>query len=285
MLTKQWLSEGWPLAVFTLSFGVAAIHISQAEETGTESFRFFREPEINYWNEPVTPKKVQPTQSKSEGATPQALKSVQSGFAWNKYLNPSNDEFFKEGDYTPPAPFMEITRNPTDSNIENWFKYLGMKNELMQRLQEKLTEYAAKKSQQNIPLPQPYGSALASDPSALSKMAAKVRYEPAPSLQVKDFRLRLYFDSHCPHCEHMMGTVRELMQLGYWVELKQTDKDVSARSRIPFAVTSASSEELKRYQIESVPVLLVGNLKSQSFFKIQGYQPTNEVIRVLKEKR
>ena len=37
-------------------------------------------------------------------------------------------EFFKEGDYSPPEPFMELARNPTDENIRMWFQYLDKKN-------------------------------------------------------------------------------------------------------------------------------------------------------------
>jgi hypothetical protein len=37
-------------------------------------------------------------------------------FSWKKYLNPENDEFFQEGNYKPPAPFMELARRRTKKN-------------------------------------------------------------------------------------------------------------------------------------------------------------------------
>ncbi len=257
-----------------------------ADVVQESSVQYFKDPEIDFWKNDSTQdatKKVPPenlAKSELKNATP----ATKGSFTWNKYLNPSNDEFFKEGDYTPPAPFMEIARNPTDQNIENWFKYLEAKNTLLQTLQVKLSEYVAKRSVPGLVALNTSVATPEINPEALNRIRQRYAIPHAPTANVKQFRLRLYFDSHCPHCQHMMGTVRELMELGYWVELRQTDSDVSARSRIPFAVTSATPEELKRYQIETVPVLLVGNLKTQSFSKIQGYQPTAEVLRALRTK-
>ena len=92
----------------------------------------------------------------------------------------------------------------------------------------------------------------------------------------------MYFDSHCPHCEHMLSTtIRELSAMGYWIELRQVDRDESARAKIPFPVSPASPDELKRYGIESVPVLLIGDLKARSFFKMQGDQTSSAVLAAI----
>jgi hypothetical protein len=79
----------------------------------------------------------------------------------------------------------------------------------------------------------------------------------------------------------MMTTLGELSRLGYEIELRQIDSDLSARSKIPFQVSSASPSELKQYQISAVPVLLVGDIKRQTFFKLQGYQPKEAVLQAL----
>ncbi len=273
---KRWRFEIWLFTgVVFLNVFLYSLPPAHAEGTQESGVEFFKDPKIDFWKEnsvPVNPERV--AVAPKRAAPPSAPKTT---FTWNKYLNPSNDEFFKEGDYLPPPPFMEIARNPTDQNIENWFKYLETKNSLLQTLQVKLAAYTARKSGVGAASPE-------IEPDALKRIQQRYETPQAPALNAKQFRLRLYFDSHCPHCEHMMGTVRELMQLGYWVELRQIDDDVSARAKIPFAVASATPEELKRYQIESVPVLLVGNLKKQSFFKIQGYQPSAEVLKVLNGK-
>jgi len=244
--------------------------------------QYFKDPDLDFWKkeEPNTKpaSTVANIAKKQLESSPKA--SGKSQFPWNKYLSPSNDEFFKEGDYTPPAPFMEIARNPSDENIENWFRYLETKNELLRNLQERLNQFAVKHPQlssANYPTSIP----KTIDDEAITKVSARLE-KPQPIIKdTKGFRMRLYFDSHCPHCQKMLGTVADLMRMGYWVELKQIDKDTSIRSKIPFTVSDASPDELKRYQIDAVPVLLIGDLKHQTFSKVQGYHSYQEVVSAL----
>ena len=263
---------------------VVSVALSATAAFAESDFEYFKNPALNYWGQDVNLVKPEtPRLHSVKQNSPAESKAGQSGFQWNKYLSPNNDEFFKEGDYTPPAPFMEIARNPTDDNIEHWFSYLQTKNELLHRLQEKLTEFAAHHPQHIPGMSAQFSGGSDTDMGAVKQIAARLESPPLPAADVKRFRLRLYFDSHCPHCEHMMGTISELMQLGYWVELRQIDKDVAARSKIPFPVTGATPDEVHRYQIESVPVLLVGDLKAKTYFKIQGYQSTAAVVSALRQ--
>ena len=256
-------------------------------------FSYFGEPELNYWKQTAPKGDGAATMTMGRPLVAPTKGPAQPGagtFPWLKYSDPKNDEFFREGDYTPPAPFMEIARNPTDSNIENWFHYLETKNQLLHRLQEKLTAYAANHGQSlppNMPaLPPEMAGAAAEAPAVVARASARIGGAPAPRPEAKQYRLRLYFDSHCPHCEHMLSTtIRELSALGYWIELRQVDRDESARAKIPFSVSPAPPEELKQYGIESVPVLLIGDLKAKSFFKMQGYQTAAAVLGALSDKR
>jgi hypothetical protein len=245
-------------SIFATILGAQEFHSAIADE----AFQYFDHQEIDYWNkgQPTEPLVVRIT-SNPISRLPEKLSGQ---FPWQKYLNPKNDEFFREGDYTPPAPFMEIARNPSDENIANWFRYLQTKNEITRRLQEKLQAYAGMNGQQ-------LASAEPVRPLSNSILAP----------DAKRFRLRLYFDSKCPHCQHMLDTVKELSQMGFLVELRQIDQDLSIRARIPFPVTNASPEELKQYQIDGVPLLLVGDLSQGTFFKIQGYQSTHSVLQAL----
>ena len=242
-----------------------------------DGIQFFKEPEMDYWNKPGIK-----TQSQNQSTRPsstqdnhtknkEASSARDSSFPWKKYLDPKNDEFFREGEYLPPAPFMEIARDPSDENIDHWFKYLEAKNEITRRLQARLSEYSAK---------HPLGALTSDAPIAISEKTIKL---PSIRADAKRFRLRLYFDSKCPHCEHMIETLKALSQRGYSIELKQLDSDTQARSRIPFPVSGATPSELKQYKIESVPVLLVGDLKARTYFKIQGYQPEDSVLRTFTE--
>jgi len=256
-----------------------------AESPSGGEVQYFKDPELDYWKTSEPAPKVKPAANNTEKkvTTNPPIPNNGKAFQWNKYLSPSNDEFFKEGDYTPPAPFMEIARNPSDANIENWFKYLETKNELLRNLQQRLGEYSTIHPQPGLANYAPSVPKIV-DEEVMAKTQARVEAPVPIKADSKNFRMRLYFDSHCPHCQKMLGTVAELMRMGYWVELKQVDKDTSIRAKIPFAVSDAAPEELKRYQIESVPLLLVGNLKKQTFSKIQGYHEAREVLSVIAKK-
>ena len=65
--------------------------------------------------------KQSPTQDAAAGDQTKGGSLSGGAFPWHQYLDPKNKEFFKEGDYTPPEPFMEIVRNPTDANLKRWF--------------------------------------------------------------------------------------------------------------------------------------------------------------------
>src|SRR3989338_3450324 len=105
------------------------------------SFDYFSN-SIDYWQaqqEVKAPKKPEPkAQIKEQSAPPK------SGFDWSKHLDPKNEEFFREGDHTPPAPFMELARNPSDENIKRWFAMIEMKNKMMERLHVSMTNYLQK---------------------------------------------------------------------------------------------------------------------------------------------
>jgi hypothetical protein len=147
---------------------------------------------IDYWQakeitkeqrkpEPKTPVKEQPTLPKA-------------GFDWSKHMDPKNDEFFKEGDHTPPAPFMELARNPTDENIKRWLSMIEMKNQMMERLHVSMANY----------LQQNQSKLNTEEKNLITQNVQKIAPQ---NIDVKRFRFRLYFESSCPHCHHMMAVV------------------------------------------------------------------------------
>ena len=269
---------------------LCAFLLGVKDGTASSDFSYFQAPELNYWKEPQATGDGIPVPTNHIPTAPTKIPQVTgtSAFPWQKYLDPKNDEFFKEGDYSPPAPFMEIARNPSDSNIENWFHYLETKNLLLHRLQDRLTAYTVSHpqaaTQEMAAMSPEMARAVDQAPPVLTRVSTRLVNAPAPRIDAKRFRIRMYFDSHCPHCEHMLATtIHELSDLGYWIELRQVDHDEAARARIPFPVNPASSDELKRYRIESVPVLVIGDLKAKSFFKMQGYQASPAVLSALQE--
>jgi hypothetical protein len=281
-----------------IMMGLASIILLGASSAFADTeFSYFEQGDLNYWKEPTPPKPSLTAKRSLPGTSVKppgeaAASGSPKTFAWNKYLDVKNDEFFKEGDYTPPAPFMEIARNPTDENIENWFRYLETKNETLHRLQARLEDYAAT-HRGEVKFP----PGAVRDPSVAAQIQAAavsseqvqrdlVRRLPRPQAPLPDarsFRLRMYFDAHCPHCKRMMGTLSTLSNLGFMIELRQVDADTKIRSEIPFPVVSATREELKKYQVEGVPLLLVGNLKKGTVSRVQGYQSAENVLKAIRE--
>jgi thiol-disulfide isomerase/thioredoxin len=223
---------------------------------------------IDYWQEKQAikaPKKPDPKpQAKEQPAQPKA------GFDWSKHMDPKNDEFFKEGDHTPPAPFMELARNPTDENIKRWFTMIDLKNQMMERMHVSMANYL-QKNQMKLNTEE-------------KDLIAQNTQKMAPqNIDVKRFRFRLYFESSCPHCHHMMATMKDLQDLGYYGELRQVDKN-KPNFPLPFAAAQASPEELKSREITSWPVLFIADTGKKLIYRVNGYQTTEQVLQILASK-
>jgi hypothetical protein len=188
-------------------------------------------------------------------------------FDWAKYSDPKNPEFFKEGDYTPPAPFMELARNPSNENIQRWFSLMEVKNKLMANLQKRIGEFVSKVS---IPL----------DSEELALVAQQQARMAPKQVDFKRFRFRLYFDSSCHHCKSMLNTLKDLQDMGYYVELRQVD-DRRPDYPIPFPIVHATKEELKERKINSWPVMFVADTQKELVYRIDGYFPTQGVLATL----
>lgn len=225
---------------------------------------------INFWNKeekPAVPKVLE----KTKGPEEEARKQEKIGqFDWKTQLDPKNDEFFKEGDYTPPRAFMELARNPSDANIQNWFKLMETKNALAQRLEARIQEYVQKNDTK----------LESAGKSYLLERTPKV----ALATEKERFRFRMYFDSKCPHCKRMMSTMEELERQGFFVELRQTDSDdLKVAPKLP--VIRATKDELHEKDVKSVPLLLVGDMKQKAVYRITGFQTVESIFQLIQSSR
>lgn len=227
-------------------------------------FRFF-DSNIDYWNEQK--KEEKSTTPAAPEKTPSASPS-DSKFDWKKHLDPSSKEFFREGEYTPPEPFMELVRNPTDENIKNWFSMIEKKNELTSRMMGRIQEYLAKNSTKLEPQSK---SILVSAKESLQKT------QPETSR----YRFRFYFDSQCPHCKRMFATISDLQSRGFYVEAFQIDSADDPLPGLATAITKASKDDVEKHQIKSVPLLLIGDLQRKVVYRLSGYQSTDSVLEAI----
>lgn len=55
---------------------------------------------------------------------------------WGAYLDPNHLEFWKEGDYTPPAPLIWAMKDPTPQNISLYKTYLQKRAAILELFQQ-----------------------------------------------------------------------------------------------------------------------------------------------------
>ncbi len=229
----------------------------------------FFDSNINFWdkseNKPLLPSQESPAPAESKDAK----------FPWKNYLDPKNKEFFKEGDYTPPEPFMEIARNPSDENIKNWFEFMKRKNELARRLDERVREYLIKNGQKEVAvtIPQSRQPKL----ETTSKQAANIPFD------AERFKVRMYFESTCPHCRRMFRVLKRLQEEGVEVHALQVDRGPVPEDEKIVPLGIATKAEIKKHGINGVPFIIVADTKTKSLLPpIQGYHDFEDVIQLLK---
>lgn len=254
----------WPRSISSAVWGGVVGVVLLSSVAHANDFNFFSSG-IDYWNE----------QKKEEKSTPAAVPEKKPSaptpdkkFDWKAHLDPSNKEFFREGEYTPPEPFMELVRNPTDENIKNWFAMIEKKNELTSRMMGRMQEYLAK----NEAKMEPQSKAIL--------VNAKETLQKAPP-ETSRYRFRFYFDSQCPHCKRMFATVSDLQSRGFYVEAFQVDSVDVALPGLTVAVTKASKTDVEKHQIKSVPFLLIGDLQKKVVYRLSGYQSTDSVFEAI----
>lgn len=190
-------------------------------------------------------------------------------FDWKKHLDEKNDEFFREGEYIPPAPFMEVARNPSDENVRLWMTYLDKKNFLAERLRTRIAEFSSKGVQTTTP--------------RVVEERVTQQAQDKPAFDPSRFRIRTYFESTCPHCRRMLQTLRELQERGVFVEALQIDRAHQSEARFPIATSLADPSDVKKNGIQSVPYTLVADLKAKTVLNpISGFKTLAEMTEILR---
>ena len=230
---------------------------------------------IDYWKDakPEAKKvhKKQKTEELSQKPTPTKKdpENKKEPFNWDKHLDPENtEEFFKEGDHMPPPAFIELIKNPSDGNIKNWFKLIDRKNQLLQRLQLRVKQYLAKNDKKLKPL----------EKKDIFEKAQKIKkFDP----DAKRYRFRMYFESSCPHCKRMLSELKSIQNKGFFVEIRQIDDNTKYSYSLPFPISKATAQELKEKNINSWPVLFIGDSKKKVLYRLNGFQTEEQIFEAL----
>lgn len=251
------------LILVSISMPFTLIHSLVNSPANASDLEFFKN-DVSFWEEKQrakNPKKKTITRPKQENKR----------FHWDKYLNIKNDEFFKEGNHLPPAPLMEATRNPTKKNIENFEKWVNLRNEARKRFIKAYADY--KKKTVNIPDEQV---------AFINNRLAQI---PEINVDNAKYSFTMYYDSNCPHCKKMVHTFKELNARGFNTIIKQVDRGRIKDDISPLVIVPASKNEIKSLikKGKGTPTTVVST-KDGRTYSVSGYYPTNQLLSILSKR-
>jgi len=208
---------------------------------------------VRFFDEDVTKVPVQ--------KTPPSQKT--KPFSWNDQLDVEKDQFFKEGDYMPPAPLIEALRRPTKENILNFEKWQQMRNVLLARYESARLQYTSKTG---VNIPRAVGPSTNLDEKDLEK-----------------YHYVFYFDSTCSACHGMFQTINQMVQRGVYVEAVRMDnKDGEVKGLdIPWRI--AEPDELKNFISKPVPILVAIDEKTKRAYQMTGRKTIREILQVIQQ--
>jgi hypothetical protein len=183
-------------------------------------------------------------------------------FSWNDQLNIENDQFFKEGDYTPPAPLIEALRRPTKENILNFEKWQEIRNTLLQRYEIARSQFVSKSG---MDVPRIDTASLKVDEKDLEK-----------------YRYIFYFESTCSSCHAMFQTINQMVERGVYVEAVRVDKGEGEVKGLNLPWSYVNPEELKKMNLKAVPVLVAIDEKTQKAYQMTGRKSIKEILQVIR---
>lgn len=190
------------------------------------------------------------------------IETQKKPFSWNDQLNVENDQFFKEGDYIPPAPLIEAMRRPTKENILNFEKWQEMRNVLLQRYEVARSQYVGKTGN---PAPVP-----------------DIQVLEVSEKELSNYHYIFYFESTCPSCHAMFQTINQMVQRGVYVEAIRVDHGDSEVKGLDLPWIFAKPEELKKLNLKAVPVLVAIDEKTQKAYQMTGRKSIKEILQAIK---
>lgn len=181
-------------------------------------------------------------------------------FDWSSHLDVEKDEFFKEGDYIPPAPFMEALRRPTPENILLFEKWQQTKNLLLERYETARRRYLGK-------------TILAAE--------TPQRAVPDESANLEKLRFVFYFDAACPSCKAMFATINQMIEGGIYVEAVRVDKGKDGVSGLSVPWTYVQAKEIEANNLKAVPFLMAFDDKAKKVYRITGRKTIREISQLI----
>ena len=239
---------------------------------------FFREPELNFWNEP-RPERPTPVAAPAERGERGVRRLDEQDFRWEDYEDPSSTAFWDDGgNYVPPRPLRMAAANPTPENVARYLGWQKRKLATIAALQEEVSrqvgaeEASTALNAVRAPAPTPRDGVAAPGEAALDWRRLEILF---------------FYSSECPHCQASLGTVRELEQRGAKVIPVQVDWKKNPplfRDSVPY-----TAEIAKEQPIDGVPTWIAAyggqRFTMQGEVSVRSIEVTVNVTEQQKQQR
>lgn len=216
---------------------------------------------ISYFDEDKSEGKKQKIEKEAKKESGKDTDKKSRKFNWNLYLNEDNDEFFKEGNYIPPAPFMEAMRKPTRRNILFFEEWKNKRNRLLSRYNKERNRILGLKGR---------------------KVGIKTNNEEVYN-GLRKYRIIFYFSATCSACKRMFNVMNRLVDNGVYVEAVRVDKVNSTVTGLKIPWSPLSVKEYSLIKKSRVPLLMIFDDELQKAFKIVGAKSAKEILAIIQQ--
>lgn len=186
---------------------------------------------------------------------------------WKVLLDPTTDEFWKEGNHVPDAGFLLWAKNPTIENAKFYLLRMNAKRDrlhLMQKQQEEANKELIK------------AGLIADDYDFLTEVTRPNSKERASLDQFT--QIFFLFSPTCPHCKRQAQIFREQTQI---VPMQIGGQTLNHFDGLGKSVW-ASNEDIQKYASKGVvPVLLVYDKKTNNMTSVQGVHTISELSQIV----
>lgn len=188
---------------------------------------------------------------------------------WQNLIDPTKDEFWSEGNFTPDGGFLLWAKNPTVENAKLYLIRMNAKRDRLHVMQKQ-------QEQANVELIKL--GVIANDYDFL---AQAVGSKPADLKLENDTQVFFLFKPECPHCQHQA----QILALGSSspqniVPMQIGEGELYHFNGLPQSVW-ATKEDVGRYAKDKVvPVLLIYDRQTNNMAAVSGVRPIREIRKI-----
>lgn len=185
---------------------------------------------------------------------------------WQKLLDPTQDEFWNEGNFKPDQGFLIWAKNPTIENAKLYLIRMNAKRNTVNIMQKQQEAANKELISQGI---------IANDYDFLTSQTGKI-VQSSSDAELKDTQIFLMFHPTCPHCKRQAQILKGMKN----VTPMQVAGDLVELEGLPPSIF-ADKEDIKKYAPDmTVPVLLIYSSKSNAMTVLKGVHTIEEIKEV-----